>query len=68
MLFCRGKLIGSLFAVRLGERFPQYSLKRAFRRIPLYNEIGNGRVVFCALVVRSYVSLFQNLTGRKPPL
>jgi hypothetical protein len=33
-----GELIESLFAARLGEKFPQYGLRRACQRIPIYNE------------------------------
>ncbi|MDR0639483.1 MAG: hypothetical protein LBG27_11390 [Spirochaetaceae bacterium] len=33
-----GEPIESLFAARLGEKFPQYGLRRACRRIPIYNE------------------------------
>jgi hypothetical protein len=38
-----GELIESLIAARLWEKFPQYGLKRAYQRIPLYNEKGEAK-------------------------
>ena len=33
-----GELIETLIAARLWEKFPDYDLKRAYQRIPIYNE------------------------------
>jgi hypothetical protein len=33
-----GMLIETLFAARLWEKFPQYDLKRAYRRMPIYSD------------------------------
>jgi hypothetical protein len=33
-----GELIETLIAARLWEKFPQYDLKRAYQRIPIYDE------------------------------
>jgi response regulator RpfG family c-di-GMP phosphodiesterase len=33
-----GELIETLIAARLWEKFPNYNLQRAYRRIPIYNE------------------------------
>jgi predicted AAA+ superfamily ATPase len=33
-----GELVETLIAARLWEKFPEYNLQRAYRRLPIYNE------------------------------
>jgi hypothetical protein len=48
-----GELIEALIAARLWEKFPQYGLTRAYRRIPLYDEKNTVRTDIDILLVNT---------------
>jgi hypothetical protein len=48
-----GELVETLIAARLWEKFPQYGLTRAYRRIPLYDEKNTIRTDIDILLVNA---------------
>jgi hypothetical protein len=48
-----GELVETLIAARLWEKFPQYDLKRAYQRIPIYDEKNVRRTDIDILLVNT---------------
>ena len=52
-----GELIETLIAARLWEKFPEYDLKRAYRRLPVYDEKNIARTDIDILLVNTVMCM-----------
>ena len=52
-----GELIETLIAARLWEKFPDYDLKRAYQRIPIYNEYNEIKTDIDILLVNTVMCM-----------
>jgi len=52
-----GELIETLVAARLWEKFPEYDLKRAYQRLPIYDEQNNQKSDIDILLVNTVMCM-----------
>jgi len=52
-----GELIEALIAARLWEKFPEYDLKRAYQRLPVFDEKNNHKTDIDILLVNTFMCM-----------
>ena len=56
-----GELIETLIAARLWEKFPEYNLKRAYQRLPIYDEKSIARTDIDILLLNTIMCIGRNI-------